>query len=104
MARARPRRLHADLLGNRPRGWRASFELSGSSLFTLGFTRPEGLGSTALIFAEAAIGLFLLALLVTYLPSIDAAYSRREVGITALEVRAGSASLGPRDDLAVLAP
>lgn len=71
-------------------GWRASFDLSGSSLFTLGFTRPEGLGSTALIFAEAAIGLFLLALLVTYLPSIDAAFSRREVGITALEVRAGS--------------
>ena len=71
-------------------GWRASFDLSGSSLFTLGFTRPEGLGSTALIFVEAAIGLFLLALLVTYLPSIYAAFSRREVGITALEVRAGS--------------
>jgi hypothetical protein len=71
-------------------GWRASYDLSGSSLFTLGFTRPEGLGSTTLIFVEAAIGLFLLALLITYLPSIYAAFSRREVGITALEVRAGS--------------
>jgi hypothetical protein len=71
-------------------GWRRAFDLSGSSLFTLGFTRPEGLGSTALIFVEGAIGLFLLALLVTYLPSIYAAFSRREVGITALEVRAGS--------------
>lgn len=71
-------------------GWRASFDLSGSSLFTLGFARPEGLGSTALIFVEAAIGLFLLALLITYLPTIYAAFSRREVGITALEVRAGS--------------
>ena len=71
-------------------GWRAAFDLSGSSLFTLGFSRPVGLGSTALIFLEAAIGLFLLALLVTYLPSIYAAFSRREVGITALEVRAGS--------------
>ena len=71
-------------------GWRAAFDLSGSSLFTLGFARPEGLGSTALIFVEAAIGLFLLALLITYLPSIYAAFSRREVGITALEVRAGS--------------
>jgi hypothetical protein len=71
-------------------GWRAAFNLSGSSLFTLGFGRPEGLGSTALIFIEAAIGLFLLALLITYLPTIYAAFSRREVGITALEVRAGS--------------
>ena len=72
-------------------GWRASFDLSGSSLFTLGLAPVrEGLGSTALIFVEAAIGLFLLALLVTYLPSIYAAFSRREVGITALEVRAGS--------------
>jgi hypothetical protein len=71
-------------------GWRAAFDLSGSSLFTLGFGRPEGLGSTGLIFVEAAIGLFLLALLITYLPTIYAAFSRREVGITALEVRAGS--------------
>jgi hypothetical protein len=71
-------------------GWRAAFNLSGSSLFTLGFGRPEGLGSTGLIFVEAAIGLFLLALLITYLPTIYAAFSRREVGITALEVRAGS--------------
>jgi hypothetical protein len=71
-------------------GWRTAFDLSGSSLFTLGFSRPEGFGSTVLIFVEAAIGLFLLALLITYLPSIYAAFSRREVGITALEVRAGS--------------
>jgi hypothetical protein len=71
-------------------GWRAAFNLSGSSLFTLGLRRPEGLGSTVLIFVEAAMGLFLLALLITYLPTIYTAFSRREVGITALEVRAGS--------------
>jgi hypothetical protein len=71
-------------------GWRAAFELSGSSLFTLGFVRPEHLDTMVLVFLEAAIGLFLLALLITYLPSIYSAYSRREVGITALEVRAGS--------------
>jgi hypothetical protein len=76
--------------GIEERGWRSAFDLSGSSLFTLGFSRPEGLGSTMLIFVEAAIGLFLLALLITYLPSIYSAFSRREVGITALEVRAGS--------------
>jgi hypothetical protein len=71
-------------------GWRAAFELSGSSLFTLGFVRPVHLDAMVLVFLEAAIGLFLLALLITYLPSIYSAYSRREVGITALEVRAGS--------------
>jgi hypothetical protein len=72
------------------RGWLAALELSGSSLLTLGFSRPEHVVTTVLIFLEAGIGLFLLALLITYLPTIYAAYSRREVGITALEVRAGS--------------
>jgi hypothetical protein len=71
-------------------GWLAAFELSGSSLLTLGFSRPEHVATTALIFLEAALGLFLLALLITYLPTIYAGYSRREVGITALAVRAGS--------------
>jgi hypothetical protein len=76
--------------GIEDRGWKAAFDLSGSSLFTLGFSRPQAAASTLLIFVEAAIGLFLLALLITYLPTIYAAFSRREVGITALEVRAGS--------------
>jgi hypothetical protein len=76
--------------GTEHAGWRAAFELSGSSLFTLGFSRPDELDGMMLVFLEAAIGLFLLALLITYLPSIYSAYSRREVGITALEVRAGS--------------
>ncbi len=71
-------------------GWVAAFELSGSSLFTLGFSRPVHLDGMVFVFLEAAIGLFLLALLITYLPSIYSAYSRREVGITALDVRAGS--------------
>jgi hypothetical protein len=69
---------------------RAAFTLSGSSLFTLGFAHPAGFAGTILVFTEAAIGLFLLALLITYLPAIYSAYSRREVGVTALEVRAGS--------------
>jgi hypothetical protein len=71
-------------------GWRAAFDLSGSSLLTLGFSRSEQLVTAVLLFAEAAIGLFLLALLITYLPSIYGAFSEREVGINALVVRAGS--------------
>ena len=69
---------------------REAYTLSGSSLFTLGFAHPSGASATLLVFTEAAIGLFLLALLITYLPAIYSAYSRREVGVTALEVRAGS--------------
>jgi hypothetical protein len=76
--------------GTEHAGWWAAFDLSGSSLFTLGFARPHLLGGMVLIFVEAGIGLFLLALLITYLPSIYGAFSRREVGITSLEVRAGS--------------
>ncbi|HET9249768.1 MAG TPA: hypothetical protein VFP13_07515 [Actinomycetota bacterium] len=71
-------------------GWLDALELSGSSLFTLGFSGPEHVITTVLIFVEAALGLFLLALLITYLPTLYGAFSRREVGITALEVRAGS--------------
>jgi len=74
--------------------FREAFEISGSSLFTLGSTRPEHLGSIALVFTEAAIGLFLLALMITYLPSIYAAFSRRELGVTALAVRAGEPAWG----------
>lgn len=71
-----------------------AFDLSGSSLTTLGTTRPATTPGFALTFVEAAIGLFLLALLITYLPSIYAAFSRRELGVTALEVRAGSPPSG----------
>jgi hypothetical protein len=40
-------------------------------------------------FTEAAMGLFLLALLITYLPSLYSAFQRREAGVSKLEVRAG---------------
>ena len=73
-------------------GWRAAFDLSGSSLLTLGFSHPAALPQIALAFSEAAIGLVLLALLITYLPSIYGAFSRREAQVASLEVRAGSPS------------
>jgi hypothetical protein len=75
---------------------RTAFMESGSSLLTLGFQRPAGLHAVLLVFSEAAIGLTLLALLITYLPSIYSAFSRREALVTALEVRAGSPPTGIR--------
>ena len=71
-------------------GWLIAFDVSGSSLFTLGFTTSLESWTSILVFLEAGIGLFLLALMISYLPSLYAVYARREVGIAALEVRAGS--------------
>ncbi len=67
---------------------------SGSSLLTLGFDRPADTASTLLAFTEALTGLVLLALLITYLPSLYSAFSRREARVTKLEVRAGSPPSG----------
>jgi hypothetical protein len=67
-----------------------AFVDSGSSLLTLGFARPSADYGDLLAFSEAAIGLGLVALLVSYLPTIYAAFSRRELFVTMLEVRADS--------------
>lgn len=62
--------------------------ISGSSLLTLGFERPATAGAEFLAFGEAAIGLALVALLISYLPTIYSAFSRRELLVSLLEVRA----------------
>lgn len=75
--------------------WDAAFLESGSSLFTLGFRTPEHVGSAALAFTEAAMGLGLIALLISYLPSIYGSFSRRELLVTSLDTFAGSPPSGP---------
>ncbi|MCU0504558.1 MAG: hypothetical protein MUE82_02095 [Chloroflexi bacterium] len=72
----------------------AALRLSGSSLFTLGFSEPPSGGTTAAVLAEAGIGLFLVALLIGYFPTIYGAYQRREVVVTTLEERAGVPASG----------
>ena len=67
-----------------------SFEISGSSLFTLGFAEPEGTARIWLTFVEATIGLGLVALLISYLPTIYAAHSAREKGMNVLRPFAGT--------------
>jgi hypothetical protein len=79
-------------VGVRP--WQSAFLESGSSMFTLGFRAPDGVATGALAFSEAMLGLGLLALLVSYLPSIYSSYSRRELMVTALETQAGSSPSG----------
>ncbi|HNO95727.1 MAG TPA: hypothetical protein PKJ84_16225, partial [Anaerolineales bacterium] len=63
--------------------------LSGSSLFTLGFTASEGYFITILAFSEAMLGLIMVGLLIAYLPTMYSAFSRREQAVNMLEVRAG---------------
>jgi len=73
---------------------REALTASGSALLTLGFEVPDSLPTTFLAFSEALIGLTLLALLITYLPSLYAAFSARESEVALLEVRAGSPPSG----------
>jgi hypothetical protein len=67
-----------------------ALEVSGSSLLTLGFYRPDVPFADFVSFVEAALGLALVALLVSYLPTIYSSFSRRELQVSLLEVRADS--------------
>ena len=70
--------------------WRTSFYLSGASFTTLGSFSQEDMAAEVLSFVEAGIGLGLVALLISYLPSIYGAFQRRELAVTMLETRAGN--------------
>jgi hypothetical protein len=64
--------------------------LSGSSITTLGVRAPMGGFESALAYGEAIIGLGIVALLISYLPTIYTLFSRREAEVVKLDVRAGS--------------
>ena len=68
---------------------------AGSSLFTLGFAVRSGAGPSAAEFLAAASGLIIVALQIAYLPTLYAAYNRRETVVTLLGPRAGSPAWGP---------
>jgi hypothetical protein len=72
-----------------------ALEQAGSSMLTLGFDAPTGLGRQLTAFAAAAVGLTLFALVITYLPSLYGSFQRREAQITKLAVRAGAPPSGP---------
>ncbi|HEY4929225.1 MAG TPA: hypothetical protein VIH95_08730 [Acidimicrobiales bacterium] len=74
--------------------WQKSFEVSGSSVTTLGFSPPSGSLRTWISFVEAIIGLGLVALLISYLPTIYAAHHDREKGIRTLRPFAGTPPSG----------
>ena len=72
-----------------------SMEVAGSSLLTLGFTKPQTGVGVYLAFLGAAVAIAIVVLLlVTYLPTMYAAFADRERLVTLLESRAGSPPTG----------
>ena len=67
-----------------------SFEQSGSSLLTLGFAVDHHTSVIVVMFVEATIGLGLVALLISFLPTMYQLFSRRETLVSQLDVRAGT--------------
>jgi hypothetical protein len=68
---------------------------AGSSIFTLGFAEPPGTTPTVVVFLAAATGMIVVALQVGYLPTLYAAFNRRETEVALLVSRAGVPSFGP---------
>ncbi len=65
-----------------------SLALSGSSLTTLGIRSADGGGHLTAAIAEGLIGLGLVGLMISFLPTIYAAFSRRELAVAKLHLRA----------------
>lgn len=65
---------------------------SGTTFFTLGLgdVKPSSTPARLGAVVEAGIGFGFLALVISYLPVVYAAFSRREVAISRLDVRAGA--------------
>jgi hypothetical protein len=76
-------------------GLGAALEQAGSALCTLGYLVPHTSGAAALSSLAALAGLGTVALQIGYLPTLYAAFNRREALITMLDSRAGVPSWGP---------
>lgn len=68
---------------------------SASSVFTLGIVHATGAAPDVVYFFAAAFGLVVVALQIAYLPTMYAAFNRRETFVTLLQSRAGSPAWGP---------
>ena len=72
-----------------------AFTGAGSAMFTLGFSEPRGGVPSAFVFAAAMTGLVIITLQIAYLPTLYAAFNRRETEVALLNARAGVPSWGP---------
>jgi hypothetical protein len=76
-------------------GLSGAFEQAGSALCTLGYLGPHSSPVAGLDSLAALCGLGTVALQIGYLPTLYAAFSRREALVTLLDSRAGVPSWGP---------
>ncbi|MGO9874315.1 MAG: hypothetical protein ACLPVY_10995 [Acidimicrobiia bacterium] len=67
----------------------------GAAMFTLGLARSVSGTNDTIVILAAASGFVVIALQIAYLPSLYAAFNRREALITMLAGRAGEPSWGP---------
>ncbi len=84
--------LALPLAASQPIGFLTYLYLSSTAFFTLGLgdvTSLPGVGRF-LVVSEAALGYIFLALVISYVPVLYQAFSRREVRISLLDARAGS--------------
>jgi hypothetical protein len=73
----------------------AAFSEAGSSMFTLGYAPPTSPETTLIEYMAAFTGVIVVGLQVGYLPTIYAAFNRRETEVTMLTSRAGVPAWGP---------
>lgn len=73
----------------------AALREAGSALFTLGVSTSAPAREVVVDLAAAATGPLIIALQIAYLPSLYAAYNRRETTVTLLQARAGEPAWGP---------
>lgn len=87
--------VHARLNAlNAPATFLTYWYLSGVTFFTLGYgdVSPAGLFGRTVAVIETANGFGLLAIVISYLPTLYQAFSNREASISLLDARAGSPS------------
>lgn len=70
--------------------WSEAFVVSGSSLTTLGMSSLPSVPAKLISISEALIGLGLVGLLISFLPTMYSIYNRRELAVAQLATRAGT--------------
>ena len=73
-----------------------SLSLSGAAITTEGFLAPKGGGQTTLYIIEGIIGLGIVGLFITFLPTAYSIYSQREKLVTRVAFRFGTPPSGVR--------
>ena len=68
-------------------GLRDAVLFSGSSMTTLGFRSTSNTAALVMAIAEAIIGLGIVALMISFLPAMYAAFSRRETAVYRMAIR-----------------